>query len=365
MGKFFGGLLRLLATAGISVGMIFAVYIVNSIFGGDGTPSYLFAAPFLITVVCIVNHLLYDVLGIGILDNIVGKIIKLIVFFGLWVGMLLIQGMSCDLSQLQYEGDGWLAEILCYASVVAGNVATLLYSMAIKSEQEDGLFYIPLVSFGASLVVGLAFTILGAVIPNFIEFGTWIAFALSALAVVGFMLWKGVPYTDTEGVIGGGRSYGRSSGRSSGGYGYGGGYNNNNYNNNNYNDDNYGGYVDNRTYCSNAYDKLKSRLDSVCNYTRGQYYSTSNIEMGLRAYATLNGNVIHFYMSGWYKIDRSVTTEYAHSLAQSDYDYAKQCFFDNLVDNAKHEIDKLREDYTNFDGAYDFEGHSNNFENRT
>ena len=94
MGKFFGGLLRLLATTGISIGMILAVYIVNSIFGGSGTPSYLFAAPLLITVVCVVNHLLYDVLGIGILDNIVGKIIKLIVFFGLWVGMLLIQGCN-------------------------------------------------------------------------------------------------------------------------------------------------------------------------------------------------------------------------------------------------------------------------------
>ena len=363
MRQFFGGLFRLLATVGVCLGMLMVIYIGHSIFGESNmTPSYLFVGLLCVTLPCVLYHLLHDALNIGILDNIVGKVIKVGMFFALWAAMLFVQGISCDPSQLQYNGEGFIAEIMCYSSVVAGNVATLIYAMAIKNEQEEGLYFIPLYAMGASLVVGVVGTILGAVIPNFMDFGLWLAFVLSALAVVGYMLWKGVPFTETEGIFnrGGGRSYGYSSG------GYRNNYNNN-YNNNydDYGDDDYGSSgADERENCYNPRQKLQDKMSDVCSYARGDCYATAYVTVNLSAYAKVSGSTIHFYISGNYKL-HNVQNEYQLGIAKDDVQYGIEQFARNLNEGAKEAITRLRESYYNFDGAYDFEPHVSDLSNYT
>ena len=78
MGKLINHIFRLAGTVGVCLGMCIVALLLTGLF--KNSSSYIWVSVVMVTIVCIVNQFLYDVLDMKILKNGFGRFVKVIVF---------------------------------------------------------------------------------------------------------------------------------------------------------------------------------------------------------------------------------------------------------------------------------------------
>ena len=223
VGKLFQGAGRLLLTVLLFVAALLVSYlIIQPIFItsqiGEHSPltSGHLSAPFFAFALCIVIQIIWDVLDIGILDNIVGRIIKRILFFiALGLGVIMALTFYSESFTSPEIGDlGFFGKGLTLAFVFVPSVTAVIYTLVIVKDEDKSIGpWIPLYTWGGSVILGLVLSLLYSILPGFVSwFPTIVLFGAIAFMVIYMIKEKTFIFAD------GGYSYSSGSGRSSSSY---------------------------------------------------------------------------------------------------------------------------------------------------
>ena len=354
MGKLFWHVIRLAGTAGVCLGMLIVTVLLESIFGGSDNDvlTVMLMAPLMITVVCVVNQALYDVLDMKILHNGFGRFVKVIIF-GVVTFVVLLFCLLMNTDAMGYEKSGkFFPSIFHYAGVVSGGVATFMYCWVMEERDDEGFWYIPLISWGYSLGAGLVLRIILAIIPGLVGWMGWLAFIASVGLFVYFMLANGIPYTDTTGVIStkSHRSSGYS-GSSSSSSGY-----------RSSSSSSSGGYRSSSSSSSSStYEKdtrkagfgdLRIAMSDVAKRHSKTVYISCGCTLFLKVTASVSGGTITFYVGGECKLSSQVQSDYDVNSIKYDIERELKNAAEDAVSAAEREIDTLRTLYNSYDSAY-------------
>ena len=345
------GAWRILLTALVSVGLMIAAFLLNQIaglFNPDTDLLTVFMVPILFAlVVCVINQVLYEVLDWAILDNIVGRVIKTVVYI---VSMLLVLIFEFAFVSPEFGGsdmakpEGLFGGIFYYACICSGNVTMWLWCKIIEDEEDEGFYFVPAIAVAYSLVIGVVMQILSYIfLPGL---WAWVAFLGTLAFVVLTMISNGVPYTDSVGT-GWFRSWGSKGSSSSSSYsGSSSGYKSGSSSSSSgyRSSSSSGRTVDN-------YGQLESRMKSIASRNSGTQYVYAGTKLFINVRASVVGTQITFTISAEYGLMSNVQ--------QSDISYISDDIQrvlretrDSVLNEADSEIDELREQYTNYDKDY-------------
>ncbi len=332
---FFKGILRLIPTVLVHVAIFIVVGLLGTWFSDDSSVTGLMAMPVVAPlVVCVVNQVLFEVFDWGILDNVVGRFIKALIFFVAILVVIFLQLIPCIPSwggaQLT---DSFIANIFFYAISCSGGIATFLWCNRIAEDEDESVWQVGPIAIGMSLVAGLVLQILS----SFLGTGlcAWLGFILSIGAVVFAMLKDGIPYTEIGGVLnfGSSRSSYTPSSSSS-------------------------GYTpkpqkptspSSRTY--DNYDQLSTAMKRVASRASGTQYVHAGTKLFKKVSVSISGTSITFTISAEYGLPSTVTQS-DMSYISDDIQRALSDVVDEVLSEADSEIDTLRDLYTNYDKDY-------------
>lgn len=356
MGKLINHIFRFAGTVGVCLG----ICIVGVLVGGwfEKSSDYIIMSVVVISVVCIVNQLLYDVLDMKILKNGFGRFVKVIVF-GIVTVVVLILCMLYNTNAMDY-GQLEKYTIFHYMSIISGGVATFLYCHTIEERDDEGFYLIPLLALGYSFGAGIVFSIIGKfILPNLAGLIGWLAFLASVGLPVYHMLENGIPYTTTSGVLKK-RSSGRSSGYS-GGSSSGSGYRSSSSSSS-------GGYRSSSSSSSSStYEKdtrkagfgdLRIAMSDVAKRNSKTVYISCGCTLFLKVTVSVSGGTITFHVGGECKLSSQVQSDYDVNSIKYDIERELKTAAEDSVAAAEREIDTLRTLYNSYDGAYSIDASS-------
>ncbi len=357
MGKLINHILRLAGTVGVCLGICIAGVLVGGWF--ENSSDYIIMSVVTISVVCIVNQLLYDVLDMRILKNGFGRFVKVIVF-GIVTLIVLIFCMLANTDAMNYDTLEKFT-IFHYMSIISGGVATFLYCYTIEERDDEGFYLIPLLALGYSFGAGIVFSIIGNfILPSLAGFLGWLAFLASVGLPVYHMLANGIPYTTTSGVLKK-KSSGRSSGYSGGSSSSGSGYRSSSSSSS-------GGYRSSSSSSSSStYEKdtrkagfgdLRIAMSDVAKRHSKTVYISCGCTLFLKVTASVSGGTITFHVGGECKVSSQVQSDYDVNSIKYDIERELKNAAEDAVAAAEREIDTLRTLYSSYDSAYSIEASS-------
>lgn len=353
MGKLINHIFRLAGTVGICLGMCIAAVLIGGLF--ENSTDYIIMSVVMITVVCIVNQVLYDVLDMKILKNGFGRFVKVIVFAVVTVIVLIF----CLLANTDAMNYGELGKftIFHYMSIVCGGVATFLYCYTIEERDDEGFWLIPLLALGYSFGAGIVLSIIGKfILPNFAGLIGWLAFLASVGLPVYHMLANGIPYTTTSGVLhkSSGRSrssggYSSSSSSSSSGYRSSSSSSSSGYRSSSSSSSSSSQVVDTR---KSGFGELMIAMSDVAKRNSKTTYVACGCTLFLKLTSSVSGGTITFNVGGECRLSSSVTSEYDVNSVKYDVEREVNDAAQNAVNEAGRKIDSLRERYSSYDRSY-------------
>lgn len=357
MGKLLWHILRLAGTIGVCLGMFIVTALLNSIFGNDDNDVFtmMLMPVLMITLVCVINQALYDVLDMKILHNGFGRFVKVIVFFIVTFVVLLLC-LLMNTSAMGYEKSGnFFPSIFNYAGIVSGGVATFLFCYTIEERDDEGFWYLPLLAMGISLGAGLVLRIIVAIIPSIAGLLGWLAFVASVGIVVYHMLANGIPYTDTTGVLHIGSSRrssgysGSSSSSSSSGYRSSSSSSSSGYRSSSSSSSSSTQYVDTR---KSGFGELMIAMNDIARRYSKTVYISCGCTLFLKVTSSVSGGTITFNVGGECKLSSYVQSEYDVNSIKSDVEREVNAAAEGAMNDADSKIDSLRERYSSYDRDY-------------
>ena len=346
IGKLFQGAGRLIGTALLCVAALLVTYLIlkpifisSQLSGTSPIESSLLIAPFISFALCIAIQVVWDVLDIGLLDNIVGRIIKRIIYFAVLAIGFLVTIIQCpetfamhDLYELGFIGKG-----LVLAFAFAPSAVAVIYTFVIVKEEEKGVApWLPLYAWGGSVVLGLVTSLC-------LGFSAGLAGWLPTLGILGAIAFMIIFMIKERTLVFSENNSPSYSGYSSGGRSS--GYSPSYYNDDDDDDDDTP--TDKRT--SDLFDMLKGDFYKVAsNHSTSHsigYGASVLFDIDMSTY----GNSVVFTVNGRLYNADSFTSQYEVDKAQDNLQSAMKTVMQRVYNDAERAIRNAQEKYTDYE----------------
>ncbi len=189
---------RLITSIVEAVVILFASLLVCTLFFDDLT-THVGMLALMVGVVHLINQILYDVLNFDSLnESMGGRIFKRVVFFIVLAVATMLEFVCLQqVDQLKLDSGDWFMLGIVYASVFGGTLMSGYFMIAtsLQWDQDDTVFS-PVYVIGAAYVLGFITSILGAWIPFMHEHGTTVVLGLLNIAMILYMIFVSLPYTE-------------------------------------------------------------------------------------------------------------------------------------------------------------------------
>lgn len=324
--------------------------------------SDLVIAPMFAVLVGLVGQILYDLLDIGFLNEIVGRIIKRVVFYAATVFVFIVcflmlkeTGSSSSLESIKASYGPLSGMFVGGAGFSCGAVASIITVLTRDDTSDERRYVLPFagaIGLLGSLILGLIFSFMCK------DYATLLLVTsiVSVVLLVLFTLFFGLPfdYDDTgfnliSKIMPNRKSRSYSGGGSSSSYSSSGSSRSSSSS---------GSYSSGSSYTqtdgrkSDWIGNLGLEMNSVASNASRYYSLAYGVGINLHVtYSTYGGNIV-FTLSGNLSGTDRLTSEYEANSVRNELQSTLQSVANELVSNASHRIDMLRQEYKDFDRAY-------------